>query len=291
MIIGLVIVGAFFLIALLAGWLAPFEPRAYSSAPLASPTGNHLLGSNDVGQDLFSQLIYGARVSILVGLAGATVSTAIAWGLGLLSGAGSWADGMVTGAADLMLAMPGLPLIILVAAYLGAGLPVVIITLGLVSWGSFARVIRGQVQSELRKPYVEAARAGGSTRLRTLVRHIGPATVPIAVAKFVTTTQYAIVAQASLGFLGLGDPTVVSWGDMLHRAALSPLIYLNWSWLWSVVPPSMAIGFLLTGFALIGWSLEEKTLPGVRPRRAKNPGPAQDPGNGGQSHQTGGMLP
>ena len=100
--------------------------------------------------------------------------------------------------------------------------------------------------------------------MRILFRHVAPATVPTAVAKFVMTVQYAVVAQASLGFLGLGDPSLVSWGDMVHRAALSPLIYLDGSWLWRLLPPGLAIAGLVVGFALIGWSLEERCLPAAR---------------------------
>jgi len=250
--------------ALAAPLLAPSGPLAYTASPLAPPSPAHWLGANDVGQDVLVQLLYGARVSLLVGFAAATVSTAIAWGLGLLSGLSRVFDGLVRGLADLMLAMPLLPLVILVAVYLGASLPVVVITLGLVSWGPFARIIRGEVQSEMRKPYIEGARAVGTTPIRILMRHVAPATVPTAVAKFVMTVQYAVVAQASLGFLGLGDPSIVSWGDMVHRAALSPLVFLGDSWIWLVAPPALAIGILVVGFALIGWSLEERTLPGVR---------------------------
>lgn len=261
---GLGIIGLATLAALAAPLIAPSGPLSYSAEPLAPPSAAHWLGANDVGQDVLAQLLYGARVSLLVGMAAATLSTAIAWCLGLLSGLSSIFDGLVSGLSDLMLAMPLLPLVILVAAYLGASLPVVVITLGVVSWGPFARIIRGEVQGEMRKPYIEAARAAGGTPVRILLRHVAPATVPTAVAKFVMTVQYAVVAQASLGFLGLGDPSVVSWGDMVHRAALSPLVFLGNSWTWLLAPPSLAIALLVVGFALIGWSLEEKTLPGVR---------------------------
>ncbi len=280
MLSGLGILAVFTLIALLAGWIAPYPPFAYSAAPLAAPSLVHWLGANDVGQDVLSQLLYGARVSLLVGVTAATLSTAIAWGLGLFSGFSRLADSVVSASADLMLTMPLLPLVILVAAYLGASLPVVVITLGLVSWGPFARIIRAQVQGELRKPYMEAARAVGGTPWRIMVRHVAPATVPTAVAKFVMTVQYAVVAQASLGFLGLSDPTVVSWGDIVHRAAISPLIFLDNSWLWRLVPAALAIAILVVGFALIGWSLEEGSLVGTRRRRRRRapmPSGAIDP--------------
>ncbi len=277
MLTGLGIVGLAAVVAILAGWIAPYRPLAYAAAPLAPPSAAHWLGANDVGQDTFSQLLYGTRVSLLVGVAAGAVSTAIAWALGLFSGVSRLADSVVRTGADLMLTMPLLLLVILVAAYLGGSLPVVILTLGLVSWGPFARIIRGQVQAELRKPYIEAARAVGSTRRRIILRHIAPATVPTAVAKFVMTVQYAIVAQASLGFLGLSDPTIVSWGDMVHRTALSPLVFLDNSWVWQLAPPALAIGTLVVGFALIGWSLEERSLPNARPHRRRGaPAPVPD---------------
>ena len=274
LVMGVAIVAFFVLVAVSAPLLAPYRPFAYVAVPLAPPSGTHLLGANHVGQDLLSQLIYGARASVLVGAVAAALSTAIAWGLGLLSGISRSADAVVIAISDLLLVLPLLLLVILVAALLGGSLPVVVVTLGAVTWGPFARVIRGQVQAEIRKPYVEAARALGMSRVRLLWRHVGPATTGTAAAKFVMTAQYAIVAQASLAFLGLGDPGVISWGDMVHRAALSPLIFLDGSWAWAMLPPALAIGLLVVGFALIGWSVEERSLPQlVRLRLQREPPP------------------
>lgn len=260
LVVGVVIAGIVTLAAVGAAWLAPYNPHTYPAAPLAAPNRQHLLGANDVGQDLLSELIYGARASLIVGLAVGGISTAVAWALGLLSGLSRPADLAIGAVIDLVLVLPPLPLILLIAAYMGASLPVVIITLSLTSWGAFARIIRGQVQGELRKPYVEAAHALGVSGGRIVLRHIAPATVPTAVAKFVLTVQYAVVVQASLTFLGLGDPTLISWGAMIHRAAASPLVFLSRAWLWWLLPPSLAIALLVVGVALIGWSVEERSV-------------------------------
>jgi peptide/nickel transport system permease protein len=261
---GLVIVGGAAVVALLASTLARVDPHAYVAAPLAKPSWTNLLGADDTGRDIFSQLIYGTRISLLVGGLTGACSTAIAWALGLLSGLSRRVDGAVTAVVDTMLVLPPLLLVILIAAYLGPGLAVVIISLSLISWGGFARVIRGQVQLEVRKPYVEAARAVGASGPRILLRHVGPATLPTALAKFVLTVQYAIVVQASLAFLGLGEPGSISWGSMIHRAANSPLIFISGEWLWWLLPPSLAIGIVVAGFALISWAVEERSLPAGR---------------------------
>lgn len=258
LLLGLAIVGVFVLAALGAGWLAPYNPHGYPAAPLATPSRQHLLGANDVGQDILSQLIDGARISLLVGFVVGIASTAIAWTLGLLSGLSRPADVAAGALIDLILVLPPLPLILLIAAYLGASLPIVIITLSLTSWAAFARIIRGQTQSERRRPYVEAAYVLGASPWRILLRHIALATLPTAVVKFVLTVQYAVVVQASLAFLGLGDPNAISWGLMLRRAAQSPLLFLTHAWLWWLVPPALAIALLVVGVALIGWSVEDR---------------------------------
>ena len=265
LVAGLLIVGGIGLAALLASQLAPYDPHTFPARPLASPSARHLLGANDTGQDLFSQLLYGARVSLSVGLLVGAISTLIAWTAGLLSGINRAVDTVVRFAIDLILVLPALPLLILIAAYVGAGTRTLIVTLCAISWGAFARIIRGQTQAELRKPYVESARALGASATRVVFRHIAPATTPIALVKFVTTVQYAIVVQASLAFLGLGSATAISWGGMVHRAAQSPVIFLSKAWFWWLLPPALAIALLVVGCALIGWSLERRgAAPGRR---------------------------
>lgn len=243
-------------IVALNGWLAPYDPHALSGQPMERPSSTHLLGTNDIGQDLFSQTVRGGRVSLVVGFGAAILSTAIAWALGLLSGLGRRWSAVVAGTADLFLALPFLPVTILVVAHLGPSPAVIAITVGLISWPAFARVIRARVATELASGYVEAARAIGAHPGAILTRHVLPATVPVATAKFVLTVQSAIVIQASLAFLGLSNPATISWGGIIHRGVGYGLIFASGAWRWWLLPPICGITLLVSAVALIGWTLE-----------------------------------
>ena len=243
--------------AFLAGRLAPAAPGTFSARPLERPGPAHPFGTNDVGQDLLAAALYGARTSLAIGLAAASLSTAIAWSAGLLAGAGPRVDATVMGLTDLALALPFLPLAILITAHVGGRPPVIALTLGLLSWPSFARVIRARVRDELVRGHVEAARALGAGPMRILVRHVLPATVPLATAKFVLTVQYAVLAEASLAFLGLGDPATVSWGGTARRAVGYGLIFATDSWRWWLLPPLVCIATAIAAFALIGRAIDE----------------------------------
>ena len=239
--------------------IAPYDPHALSGRPMERPSGAHLLGTNDIGQDLFSQVMRGGRVSLVVGFGAATLSTAIAWALGLLSGLGRRWSALVASIADLFLALPFLPVTILVVAHLGPSPAVIATTVGLTSWPAFARVMRARVATELAAGYIEAARAIGAHPGAILTRHVLPATVPVATAKFVLTVQSAIVVQVSLAFLGLSNPTTISWGGMIHRGVGYGLIFASGAWRWWLVPPIVAIALLICAIALIGWALEART--------------------------------
>ncbi|HEX5504358.1 MAG TPA: ABC transporter permease [Thermomicrobiales bacterium] len=248
-------------LAVLGGRLAPYDPQALSGPPLARPSAAHPLGTDDIGRDLLSQLLLGGRVALAVGAVAATLATALAWGLGLLAGLGPRWHAAVGGVADLFLALPFLPVAILVVAHLGPRPPVVAATLGLLAWPAFARVMRARVAAELAAGYVEAARALGARPRAILLRQVLPATVPVATAKFVLTAQAAIVAEASLAFLGLGDPTLTSWGGMIHRGAANGLVFASGAWRWWLAPPIAAIALLVAAVALLGWALDAAGTP------------------------------
>jgi len=262
--LGVAMLVAILVVVSLGGRLAPDDPRALSGRPMERPSGAHLLGTNDIGQDLFSQVMRGGRVSLVVGFGAAILSTTIAWALGLLSGLGRRWSALVAGTADLFLALPFLPVTILVVAHLGPRPVVIAITVGLVSWPAFARVMRARVATELAAGYVEAARSIGARPTAILTRHILPATVPVATAKFVLTVQSAIIVQASLAFLGLSDPATISWGGIIHRGVGYGLIFASGAWRWWLLPPIAAIAVLICAIALIGWALEERTEYGSR---------------------------
>jgi len=160
--VGAVLLAVILAVGALGSRFAPYNPHALTGQPLEHPGVGHLLGTNDIGQDVFSQLLWGGSASLLVGTGAATIATAIAWILGLLSGLGRRWHGVTGGLADLFLALPTLPAIILVIAHLGARSGAVVITLGLVSWPAFARVMRARVTAELTAGYIEAARAMSS---------------------------------------------------------------------------------------------------------------------------------
>jgi peptide/nickel transport system permease protein len=240
----------------LGGRLAPYGPHALSGRPLEHPSSAHLLGTNDIGQDLFSQMLLGGRVSIAVGFGAAIPSTAIAWALGLLSGLGPRWSALVAGTADLVLALPILPVTILVVAHLGPSPAVITLTVGLSSWPAFARVMRARVARELAAGYIEAAHAIGAHPATILTRHVLPATVPVATTKFVLTVQSAIVIHASLAFLGLSNPATMSWGGIIHRGVGYGLIFVSGAWQWWLVPPVVAISLLICGIAMIGGAIE-----------------------------------
>lgn len=254
--VGVALLAIIAIVVALGGWLAPYDPHALSGRPLEHPGAAHPLGTNDIGQDLLSQVLEGGRASLVVGVGAAILSTAIAWILGLVSGLGPRWHAAVGGVSDLFLMLPFLPITIVIVAHLGPRLPVIVATVGLVSWPAFARVIRARVATELAAGYIEAARAIGVPAPVILMRHILPATVPVAVAKFVLTVQSAIVIEASLAFLGLSDPRTVSWGGIIHRGVGYGLIFASGAWRWWLVPPILGISLLICAVALIGWALD-----------------------------------
>lgn len=263
---GLSIIVFFTLMAVLADWIAPYNPYELVGPPYTPPNERFILGTNDVGQDIFSEFIYGSRVSLYVGLTAPLISSAVGTVLGLLSGyLGGFVDELVVGAVDVMLALPSLPLIIILAAYLGPSLNNIIIVLAVFGWPGFTRIVRSQVLSLRERPYVEAARAAGAGSLRIMFRHILPHVVPLVIAHVILSATSAILTEAGLSFLGLGDPTAKSWGQILRRAQVGHALHQG-LWLWVFVP-GLAIALLGAGFTLLGIAIEERVNPRLRRTR------------------------
>lgn len=278
--VGLFLILGFTAMAIFAPQIAPYDPYDFSWPRLLMPSRLHLLGTNDIGQDIFSEVVYGARISLLVGFTAAAISTVVAWALGLLAGYSSRVDTYVTSFADAFLAVPKLPLMILLMAFLGPSLWNVILVLGLFTWPPFMRVIRAQVASTKEKTYVEAARALGAGPLHLLWRHIFPETASIGAVKFILSAQNAVFAEATLAFLGLADPATKSWGIILNRAFNYPLTFVTNTWVWWLAPPALCIALLVVGLTLVGHSLEECMNPVLRkgkgPLRRKQVLPRQE---------------
>ena len=258
---GVVIVGALVSAAVLAPWLAPYDPTERVARPFLSPSWDHLLGTNDIGQDLLSEMIFGARVSLTVGIVAAAVALLIGTAVGVVAGYYPRRLGSVMmRGVDVILVLPFLPLLIVLAAYLGRSLLNTILVIGVLIWAEPARVIRSQVLSLRSREYVLAARSMGAPDRWTILRHIVPRTALLATGSFVRAVSNAILLEAALSFLGLGDPIQKSWGSTLFWAQ-ERLAFLTPAWKWWVLPPGLLIMMASLGFALIAFSLEERIDP------------------------------
>ncbi len=223
-----------------------------------------LLGTTWEGSDVFTQLIYGARVSLIVGLLASLISVVIGLIVGLISGyLGGVIDEALMRINDALLVLPGLPLLIVLIAVLGAKLHVIIIVLGFLGWMGFARVVRSQVLSLKERPFVEAARAIGAGTGHIVFKHIVPNVMGLVYVTLATSVPGAIVGEAALSWLGYYDPYVVSWGRMLNEVQMHDG-YRCWWW---IIPPGLCIAALSVAFVLLGYALDEILNPRLRVRR------------------------
>ena len=283
-LMGITILVALTFMALFAPWIAPYDASALTGRPFQPPDAEHLLGTNDIGQDILSELIVGARVSLTIGVIAAAVAVVIGTLVGVVAGY----FGGIVGAAlmrlvDVALVIPFVPLMVLLAAYLGQSLWNLIVVIGLLIWARPARIIRSYVLTLARQDYILAARALGITGWRIVFHHVLPGVFSLALAQFVLAASASMLLESSLSFLGLGDPTQKSWGTMLFYAQTRSA-FLSGAWLWWVVPPGLMITVAVLGFALVGFALEEITSPKVqrqsapsKPERQKRPTAFQPP--------------
>ncbi|MGD9922769.1 MAG: ABC transporter permease [Pseudorhodoplanes sp.] len=248
--IGIVIVGLIILMAVFAPWLATHGPNSSSASVIAPASAENWLGTDYLGRDVYSRVVYGARVSLVIGLAAAMVGMIIGIPIGLLSGyaRGSKVDIILVQAIDIFIALPAIILALIMTSVLGASIPNLILVIGLLKWPIVARLVRGQVLNLREQAFVEAARAVGCTTARILARHIAPNMMGILMAQFAIITSTSIFTSASLGFLGLGlPPPTPDWGGMVQEGFdylfLNPLISLA---------PGAAVSLTVMGFYLIG---------------------------------------
>jgi peptide/nickel transport system permease protein len=226
-----------------------------------------IFGTDDQGYDVYTQVLYGARLSLMVGL----VATSLGIGIGLLIGLmagylGRVVDEVLMRTADMLLVIPFLPLLIVLAATIGSSLVYIMILIGVFSWMGFARIIRSQVLSLRERPFIEAAKASGAGSGYITVRHIFPNIVSLTYVNLALTVPAAIVTEAALSFLGLSDPTVVTWGSMLGTANDVGATVSNPAWWW-ILPPGFSIALISLAFILIGYAMDELFNPRLRRRR------------------------
>lgn len=258
---GAAIVIFFLFNALFPQVLAPYDPYELIGPPFSKPSREFLLGTNDIGQDILSEIIWGARISLTVGVVAGFLSVLGGLFAGVTAGYfGRMVDGVIMRLVDVVLVIPFLPLMILLGSFIGPSLGTLIIVISVTSWAAPARVIRSQTLSVKQDDYVHAARAIGAREGHIISRHILPGVLPLSLAQFVAATSAAILTEAALSFLGLGDPTVKSWGTILQFAQARGAFFTG-SWVWWVIPPGLCITAATVGFALVGFVIEEVLDP------------------------------
>jgi len=262
-VIGIVLLTVIVLMGLLAPWIAPYGLHEQVGQPFEAPSLAHPLGLDDGGIDMVTLLMWGTRVSLVVGFAATAVSILIGGTVGITSGYfGGKVDTVLMRITDYFIVIPDVPLMIVVAAIWGPSIGHIIIVIGILLWTGTARVMRAQVKSVRERVYVQRARALGATHWRIVGRHVLPQVAPLLIANTVLTVAVAIFDETALSFLGLGDPSAISLGKVIEnafeRAAIS-----SGAW-WAIVPPGILVALIILSCSLIGGALEDALNPRLR---------------------------
>jgi len=267
-LIGLLILGIFVVVALTAPLLADGEGLRVTKATggvLESPSSEFWLGTDENGRSVLTMLIWGTRISLFVGLLATAISMVIGTVVGVVSGFfEGWTARLLYRLTEWFLVIPFLPLAIILAVVLGRSLVNIAIVIGVTSWPATALLIRSQTLTIKERPYLERARLLGAGRWHRMTRHVLPNVTPMIFANTTLTVAVAILSETTLSFLGLGDPTRVSWGSMLEGAfGVGAMTTGSW---WYIVPPGICVVLVVLAFTLIGQALEEVFNPRLRSR-------------------------
>lgn len=256
MLFGFTVIAIFVLSSIFAGYLAPHDISSVTGKVFEPPSWKHPLGTNDIGIDVFSELLFASRISLIVGVIAGCAVVIIGGTVGLTGGFfGGAVDEILMRVTDIVLILPRLPLMIMLAAYLGPGMWTIIFVIVIVGWASVARQIRSQVLSVKKFTFVEASVALGSGNFHIIKKHILPNVIGIIIANTVLEIMFAILTEAGMSFLGLGDPLHKSWGVMLHYAQVRGAFLLG-AWWW-LIPPGLCITLLSCSFNFIGSDLND----------------------------------
>jgi peptide/nickel transport system permease protein len=266
---GAIILGLFVVVAIIPRVLAPYDPHAQIFEQTLGPSREHLLGTTGNGQDIFSQLIWGTRESLVIAIVAGLMATLLSLLIGVSAAyLGGASDHVLSLVTDVFLVIPTLPLMIVVAAYArSGGLLVLIAVIVITGWSYGARQLRSQALSLRNRDFVDAARVRGERSLYVIVFEILPTMTSLIVANFLGAALYAVLAAAGLQFIGLGNPSDMSWGTMLFWAENNGALNAG-SPLWAIMP-GLCIALLGAAFALLNYAFDEITNPSLRPIRRK----------------------
>lgn len=262
--IGIVLLAIFIFIAVFAKWIAPYDPMdTFGSVEL--PSREHPLGTTTQGYDILSQLIYGARLSLLIGLLGGAATTLVALVVGMISGysEGTWLDEVLSFITNLALVVPVLPLMMVLVAYSETrGMALLVIVIAITAWAGHARASRSQIISLRNRDFVTGAKFAGEGTFRIVFREIMPNMTSLVVSGFIGACTGAIGAEAGLSFLGFGDPNTISWGQMLNQANVNGAL-VQGLWLWLLVP-GIALALLITSLTFVNFGVDLLSNPHLR---------------------------
>jgi peptide/nickel transport system permease protein len=261
---GAIILAIFILAALLAPVIVPYSPTAIRFTPNLPPDGRHWLGTTINGSDIFSQVIWGTRASLFVGFVCGVLISLIQMVMGVFAGyVGGFFDTVATAVTNVFLVLPSLPLLIILAAYLqGGSVFVLIVVIVVTGWAWGAKVLRAQAITLRERPFVQAARISGESRWHIVATHIIPNMLGIIVSNFFGAALFAVLAEAGLEFIGLGDINDVTWGTMLYWAQEGNAVLLG-EWVWLLVP-GLCLALLGTSLGLLNFAVDEIANPRLR---------------------------
>jgi peptide/nickel transport system permease protein len=252
------------ILAVFAPWIAPYNPKATLKIGIediyAPPSAAHWFGTDDAGRDVLSNFIYGARISLIVGFFASFISVIIGGSIGITAGFyGGRVENLLMRFTDIMLVIPDLPLAVVLVALTKPSLANIIFVIGILGWTSTARLVRSQTLSVKERKFVLRARAIGSNNIHIIRQHIFPLVLPLMVTNTVLVISLAILEESTLSFLGLADPTNLSWGQMLNYAFTRGGLSAG-AW-WSLVAPGLGIVWVVLGCTLLGHGLEQILNP------------------------------
>ncbi|MCK8817558.1 ABC transporter permease [Natroniella sulfidigena] len=256
--VGLILVGMIVVLAIFAPLIAPYQPSEYVGQSFLAPNSSQLLGTNDLGEDIFSRLLYGARTSVVIGFSTALLSTFLSFLIGVTSALfkGIY-DTFWMRLIDGFIALPTVLIIILIAAYFRVSLWGMVMVLSLLFWQYGARIIRNQTNSLLKSNFIVAVQGFGAGKLHITLKHLLSQLLPLLSVQFLLIFRRAVFLEAGLSFLGVGDPSLISWGKMIRHGL--DYIYLG-GWSWWILPPAILLTLTILGIVLVEYGKDSQEL-------------------------------